>query len=113
MRQEPQVTNRLKETRSGWKHLETQSQTLVSLPTCTNVSGWYENKFSQFGCKLSSEKKHFLLPWPLLHPSACVSLRARALEPTSGARLLFNPHEGSSVESKVFDFERGRPVLKA
>lgn len=45
--------------------------------------------------------------------SAYDSLRARALGPTSGVRLLFPLHEGSSVESKVFDFKRGRPVLKA
>lgn len=103
MRQEPQVTHELKETRSGWNYLEIQSQTLVSLPAPTKVSGWYENKFSVW---LQAELTEETFPsTPASTPSHCLCLGARALEPTSGP--------GCSVESQVFDFKRGRPVVKA
>lgn len=61
--------------------------------------------------KLTEET--FLLTPASASSSAYDSLRARPWGPPQGVRLLFTPHEGSSVESKVFDFKRGKPVLKA
>ena len=78
-------------------------------------SAQYENKFSQVGRKLSQPKKHlFHPPPPTSRGLGFIPVRARALEPTNmGAPLPLTPWEGSSVDSQVFDFQRGGPVLEA
>jgi hypothetical protein len=86
---------------------QNSSQTGFSFPIPTNASAWHENKFSPGGLKPNS-RGLCLVP-------ELVPIRTRALQSQpQGWDFPSSPwHEASSVESKVFDFKRGRPVLQA
>lgn len=85
MRQAPQVTNELKETRSGWNYLEIPSQTVVPFPYPRKCLLGMKTKALRLAAREANRRNiYFLCPRLGFIPGPVfLSLGARALEPTS------------------------------